>query len=254
MTDHYALLAPIYERIGMANFAQSVTPRIFQFAQSRLDWSGRRALDLGCGTGASARWLANHGVSVVAIDSSPDMLLQARGSIDTRGLSLTWRQGDIRVIDTDLLTFDIVLAIDVINELGKLSEIEAVFAQAYRALEEDKLFVFDMMSLEALIMKSGRGGIFYEDNDINIVLEQNFDYERLALVKRMLIFSHTESWWRREEIVLTSRGYSVQTVAALLKRVGFSVAALVNPAFEVFDPATSHTERVIFFARKQSGA
>lgn len=252
MADPYVLLAPVYERIGMANFAQTVTPRLYQYAQSRLDWSGRRALDLGCGTGTSARWLANHGVSVTAIDSSPDMLLQARGSIDTRGIGLVWRQGDVRVIDNDLLTFDMVIALDLMNELGKLSEMEAVFAQAYRALEETKLFVFDLLTLESLIQRSGKGGIFYEDDGLNIVHEQEFDYERLALVRRMLLFSHTESWWRREEIVLTSRGYSIQTVAALLKRVGFSVAALVNPNFEVYDPGTSHAERVIFFARKQS--
>src|SRR3954452_3067862 len=46
-----------------------------------------RALDLGCGEGADAWWLAERGWSVVAVDISETALRRATAEADARGLS-----------------------------------------------------------------------------------------------------------------------------------------------------------------------
>jgi SAM-dependent methyltransferase len=51
----------------------------------------RRLLDLGCGTGEHARFLAAHGFDVVGVDSSPAMLQQAREA----GGGVTYVEGDL---------------------------------------------------------------------------------------------------------------------------------------------------------------
>ncbi len=48
--------------------------------------SGTRALDLGCGEGADALWLAERGWTVVAVDVSPTALSRVRADADARGL------------------------------------------------------------------------------------------------------------------------------------------------------------------------
>ena len=45
-----------------------------------------RALDLGCGEGADACWLAERGWTVVAVDISDTALQRAAAEADTRGL------------------------------------------------------------------------------------------------------------------------------------------------------------------------
>src|SRR5690606_8316163 len=122
MNDDYAALAPIYERIGMSNFAANITPQLILYAQAN-DWLGRRVVDLGTGTGVSARWLANRGYNTTAIDSSLPMLEAARQAFSGEGLGLRWLHGDIRALN-DLHDLDLALAVDTFNELNSLRELE----------------------------------------------------------------------------------------------------------------------------------
>lgn len=48
---------------------------------------GNRALDLGCGEGGDAVWLAEHGWTVVATDVSPTALARAREAAEARGVA-----------------------------------------------------------------------------------------------------------------------------------------------------------------------
>ena len=71
------------------------------------------ALDIGCGEGADARWLAAHGWDVTGVDWSDVALERARSAIQEAGLVATFAQGD--ATDADFLaglsptgTFDLI--------------------------------------------------------------------------------------------------------------------------------------------------
>lgn len=59
---------------------------------------GMRALELGCGTGEDALWLASLGLDVVATDASPAMIGQARAKADgdSRGRAIRFQALDAR--------------------------------------------------------------------------------------------------------------------------------------------------------------
>jgi SAM-dependent methyltransferase len=57
----------------------------------------RRILDLGCGTGEHARFLASHDFEVIGIDSSPGMIRRARDTPYPENLDLI--EGDLRELD-----------------------------------------------------------------------------------------------------------------------------------------------------------
>lgn len=74
--------AEAYARLGFARsyyLAYRDLPQIFQ-QHAR----GRAALDFGCGTGRSTRFLRDHGFEAVGIDISPEMIHKAR-EIDPEG-------------------------------------------------------------------------------------------------------------------------------------------------------------------------
>jgi SAM-dependent methyltransferase len=55
-----------------------------------------RTLELGCGTGTSAVWLARRGFAVTAVDHSPAAILKARDRAARAGASVRFRLGDLR--------------------------------------------------------------------------------------------------------------------------------------------------------------
>jgi 2-polyprenyl-3-methyl-5-hydroxy-6-metoxy-1,4-benzoquinol methylase len=70
-----------------------------------------RALDLGCGEGGDALWLAERGWTVTAVDISPTAIARGRSMADERGLAdqIEWIAADLGEWTTDR-HFDLVSA------------------------------------------------------------------------------------------------------------------------------------------------
>jgi SAM-dependent methyltransferase len=66
------------------------------------------ALDVGCGEGADAVWLARRGWQVTALDVSAVALERARRHADDAGVTVTWLHSGLE--DADLPAFDLVSA------------------------------------------------------------------------------------------------------------------------------------------------
>lgn len=247
MSDDYAPLAPIYESLGMARFAETLTPTLVSYAQSN-DLVGRRAVDLGCGTGASVRWFANHGYNITGIDLSPTMLAVAQQSLSS-GMSFQLFEGDIRTL-TNLHDIDLVLALDVLNELNSLRDLEAVFTAVARVLSHDRLFIFDLHTIGGLAQQDQSSRLINDSPDLTVMVSNHFDYERQASTDSYLIFQRSSTSWQRQQAQRTLRGFPVQVVSALLQRSGFGIMALLNVRLEPVDPAATREPRVIFFARR----
>lgn len=58
-----------------------------------------RAIELGCGTGTNAVWLAQQGFTVTAIDVSPSAVERARERAEKAGVSVCFLAGDLRDAD-----------------------------------------------------------------------------------------------------------------------------------------------------------
>ena len=67
-----------------------------------------RALEVGCGEGADAVWLARQGWTVTAIDPSGVALTRARSAAEASGADVAWRQGGLLDVDLPEGGFDLV--------------------------------------------------------------------------------------------------------------------------------------------------
>ncbi|MEO3939169.1 methyltransferase domain-containing protein [Dermatophilaceae bacterium Soc4.6] len=68
------------------------------------------ALDVGCGEGADALWLARRGWDVTGVDLSATALARAATQAGREGLEVTWEEADLGAWDAGVARFDLVSA------------------------------------------------------------------------------------------------------------------------------------------------
>lgn len=250
----YAALADVYDRAGLADFAAQATPHYLAFVQS-LDWAGRRVLDLGCGTGTSAAWLAQNGYRVVGIDNNPYMLAQAQARATTSAFdTLDFVQADMRQFDSPVGPVDLVMAINgVLNAVTSLRELEQTFASVNRALDPERFFIFDVHTIQGLAENAGNTDRVAFDNhdDLVITVQSRFSFETLSTTRHHTIWRRVGETWGRQDEIHIDRGYPVQGIVAMLDRTGFDVQATLTGALEPFDAGTSTPDRAVIVAQKR---
>lgn len=103
--------------------------------------SAKSILDLGCGTGQHAKFLAQKGYYVHGIDMSKTMIEEAK-KIESHKNPL-FSLGDIRTIHLKD-TFDIVISLfHVISYQTGNDDLQKAFSSAYNHLKAGGLFIFD---------------------------------------------------------------------------------------------------------------
>lgn len=115
----------------------------------------RRALDLGCGVGRHALFLAERGLTVEAIDGSATGLSVLRQAAAARGLALNLRQGTADALPFDDASFDFVLSWNVIYH-GTLGDAGRRLAEIWRVLKPGALYQGTMLPTRNSNYRIGR--------------------------------------------------------------------------------------------------
>jgi SAM-dependent methyltransferase len=146
VASSYDALAPHYDAFTEhPNYATWV--RSLEALARRHGLSGRRALDLGCGTGSSLRPLVELGYDVVGCDVSPQMLERARHKLPP---DVPLVVADMRALPEQLGSFDLIWALnDGLNYVADGADVRRVFAEVAARLPPGGIFLFDLNTLAA---------------------------------------------------------------------------------------------------------
>ena len=74
------------------------------------DLTNKDAIELGCGTGYVAGWMARRGARVTAIDVSPNQLVTARHLAEKHGADITFIQGNAEATGLAASCFDFAIS------------------------------------------------------------------------------------------------------------------------------------------------
>ena len=122
-TDHFDAVAARYDRLRAPD---DVTP-VHELLVREGDLSGRRILDIGCGTGVHAAILARHfGCRIAGIDASAGMLAEARAKLP----DADFRHAVAEELPFEDEFFDAALMILAVHHLDR----PRAFAEARRVL------------------------------------------------------------------------------------------------------------------------
>ena len=204
----------------------------------------RVCADVACGTGLTARYLAEEGARVYAVDISPEMLREARRR--TAGMEVTLLQQDLRELRlperVDLLTCNG----DSLNHLLGEGDLDRALAAFRDNLDLEGCLLFDVNTpyqlfsqVDATIWKMRLG---------NVRMYWRSTYDEDSGTAR-LVMSHVEEsdgerrFYREEH---RERGYSRGEVETALERAGFRKALCWDACG--LGPVAETTRRLQFLA------
>lgn len=135
--------------------------------------AAKTILELGCGTGAHAEFLARLGFTVVGVDLSQTMLEQAEirkaGLTDEIAARLTFIQGDIRTVRTGKQYDAVISLFHVMSYQTTNDDLENSFATAFTHLNSGGVFLFDFWYGSAVLLQKPEVRVKHlEDNEIKV--------------------------------------------------------------------------------------
>lgn len=179
---------------------------------------GGRILDLCCGTGQTAAWLAACGFRVVGVDSSPEMLRYAAENApqaelvcaDARRFELA------EPADAALATFDSI------NHFETIEEISAVFSCVFAALRPGGWFLFDFNDEEGFAYNAGESYSVCRDDHVAIVRSE-YDEEARRGASQITMFTPTaDGLWSRRDLEIPEFFHGAEELETALTRAGFA--------------------------------
>ncbi|MEO1062850.1 MAG: class I SAM-dependent methyltransferase [Actinomycetota bacterium] len=115
--DHWNAMAHEWVGMGERAWAGRATPSwgIWSVPETELlllpdDLTGRRSIELGCGTGYVSAWLAHRGAEVVGIDVSEEQLATARRLAEEHGVALELIHGSAEEVPEPDASFDFAVS------------------------------------------------------------------------------------------------------------------------------------------------
>lgn len=204
--------------------------------------------ELGCGTGKMTRLLAKEGYDMIGIDSSYEMLMEARNNTEDEGILYLCQ--DMREFELYGTVESVVSVCDCMNYLLTKEDLSTVFKLAENYLEYGGPFIFDMIT-PYRYREIMADNTFAENRDEGSFIWENYydeDTKTNQYDLTLYIKDEDESYQRFEEQHI-QHAFEIEEVVDLLKKAKFENV-------EVFDEATGEgvsktTQRAVFVAYKR---
>lgn len=225
---------------------------------ARYDAHPETALDLACGTGSMAVLLAGRGLSVLGVDQSEEMLVEAYAKTmgsDNPPYFIHQRMERLRLpAPVDL----VVCCLDGLNYLTDPEQVCETFRRVHEALTPNGLFIFDVNTPEKLRALDGQ--IFLdEDDEVFCLWRASFDEPTLTITYGMDVFQREQpskaggkrsNRWARTREEHVERAYPATVLCQWLTEAGFTNVRIY--ADRRLSPPEANEQRMFISAQKAS--
>lgn len=212
--------------------------------------TGNILLDLGCGTGTLLFLMEKKGFDVIGIDNSCSMLtvaLDKKVEQESNAVFLCQEMCELDMFGT----IDVAIsALDSLNHIIDIKELEQVFAKVSLFLDKDGLFIFDVNTLykhEQILS----GSTFIYDFDEVYCVWQNSPLQDDNIIDITLdlfgVDEETELFERYEES-FSERAYSHEQILSFIEKSGLTLIACYDEDSTM--PPKEKSQRVVYITRK----
>jgi SAM-dependent methyltransferase len=220
--EHYESLLAEYYSWMSGGFAQKLrqNQKFFRSHHVRPACSGI-AVDLGAGCGFQSIPLSQAGFSVIAIDSSNQLLAELRQN--AQGLP-------IKTINDDLVNFDrccpgqielVVCMGDTLTHLPTRKTIRHLLRKTFRALEPGGRLILTFRDLRVEL--AGLNRIIPVRNDANTIFTCFLEYEKNHVKVHDIIYRRTHDQWDLKKSFYKKIRIAPQWIREELQSLGFTI-------------------------------
>lgn len=172
-------------------------------------------LDIGCGTGTLALEFARTGFEVTATDLSEEMLHVVSYRANEEKIDLEIAVYDL--LDPIPIKYDVITAsMDVINHLSDLEDVAFGFTNIYEALNQNGIFVFDVLSAEYI---DALDGYDEEDEEYHFHWESHKGERDHSIIHTIKLNIDEQV----ESVQIFEQTFDTQKYEEILLKVGFQV-------------------------------
>ncbi len=210
---------------------------------SYYQFSPENFLDLACGTGNMTLRFADEARRIVGIDRSGPMLKRAREKSAKQNKDIEFIQADLTDFKLDS-SFNFAYSLfDSLNYILNLEDLTRVFANVYRVLEDNGIFIFDMNTVRRL-MSINPGTTLFSGKNYTCFWDDIIDKEKHRWKVKLKIYIDDEYY----EEIHEETGYPVEDIDRALHQVGFQQTEIYKAY--TFDRGKDSDNRLYFICFK----
>lgn len=205
-------------------------------------------LDLACGTGSLAVEFARMGMEVIAVDGSPEMLMQGAAKnvgIEKPVFFLCQPMQELDLYGTVEVAF---CTLDSLNHLPNLETVDRVFGRLQYFVESGGLFLFDMNTPYKHQVVLGSNVFVYETPDVCCVWKNDYLGGNTVRIDLDFFVRIEKEIYSREQESFCERAYSVAEITALLEKNHFRLLKIYGD-YNLSEPSDTE-QRIVYIAQR----
>ena len=214
----------------------------------RNEETGNILLDLGCGTGSLSEKFANKGYDVIGVDSSSDMLNIAIEKKFDKELDILYLNQSMTELNM-FGTVDVVIsALDTLNHLSSLDELDLTFEKVSLFLHPDGLFIFDLNTLYKHKNVLNNNSFVYDTDEAFVVWRNNLREDNSVTIQLDIFEKLNETEYDRYSEEFNEILFSDKDVLEVCKKNRLEIVEIFGEDSE--EKPNDYTERLIYIVRK----
>lgn len=249
MEDAYTVFATVYD-LFMDDVPYEAWGAFIEKSLKEYGIENGILLDLGCGTGIMAEYLAKRGYDLIGVDHSAEML---EAAVEKRTQDILYLCQDMRKFELYGTVAAVYSICDSINYITEPDELMDVFRLVNNYLDPGGLFLFDFNTEYKYREMIGDTVIAENREKGSFIWENNYDEESRINEYDLTLFipsekKGTEGLFERRQEVHYQRGYTLNEVKTLLSMSGMTFLKALDA--DTQGEVTASSERIYVFARE----
>ncbi|MBO5020864.1 MAG: class I SAM-dependent methyltransferase [Clostridia bacterium] len=207
-------------------------------------------LDLACGTGGFSVQMAKHGIEVIGVDMSEEMLGMARENAIDSGSDVLFLCQRAEELDLYGTVDGAICCMDSLNHITDIKDLEKAVSKVSLFLEEDCLFIFDVNTVYKHEKVLGDNTFVIDEDGVYCVWQNEYDPTTKITNIMLDFFVETEDGaYERFGEDFCERAYTREELKCILEQSGLTLLAVLGDMTEC-EPE-SCCEREIYIAKKK---